>query len=201
LLNAGQSQFGFGVRFAQFASKQILDLRADPDFYIPSKIAQFTQFVEHHHTYAVSSHMERNFRGLGPSLSWNASAFVLGSTDNGGMALDWGANAALLFGRQKAQGHHQTVGDYYKTRPFKYTGIVSSRHIQRSGNPDRSRTVIVPNVGGFAGLSFRFPNAKVSLGYRADFFFGAMDGGIDTAHKENVGFYGPFATVSVGIGG
>jgi hypothetical protein len=37
--------------------------------------------------------------------------------------------------------------------------------------------------------------------YRADFFFGAMDGGIDTAKKENVGFYGPFATISIGLGG
>jgi hypothetical protein len=59
----------------------------------------------------------------------------------------------------------------------------------------------VPNIGGMAGLSLKFPNAKVSLGYRADFFFGAMDGGIDIAHKENVGFYGPFAAISIGLGG
>lgn len=30
---------------------------------------------------------------------------------------------------------------------------------------------------------------------------GVMDGGIDTAKSENVGFYGPFASVSAGIGG
>ncbi len=59
----------------------------------------------------------------------------------------------------------------------------------------------MPNLGGFAGISFIFQSAKVSLGYRADFFFGAMDGGIDTAKNENVGFYGPFASVSVGLGG
>ncbi len=60
---------------------------------------------------------------------------------------------------------------------------------------------MVPNVGGFAGFTFRLQDFKVSAGYRADFFFGAMDGGVDTAKKENVGFYGPFATVSVGLGG
>lgn len=72
----------------------------------------------------------------------------------------------------------------------------------RNTPPDqnRSRTVIVPNVGGVAGLSYRFGDAKLSAGYRADFFFG-MDGGIDTTKKENVGFYGPFANVSVGMGG
>ena len=32
-------------------------------------------------------------------------------------------------------------------------------------------------------------------------FFGAMDGGFDAANKENRSFYGPFATVSVGLGG
>jgi hypothetical protein len=60
---------------------------------------------------------------------------------------------------------------------------------------------VVPDLGGFAGLSWCVPNAKVAIGYRADFFFGAMDGGIDGAHRENVGFYGPFASISVGLGG
>jgi hypothetical protein len=57
----------------------------------------------------------------------------------------------------------------------------------------------VPNVGGFAGLSFRYAAAKLSLGYRADFFFGAMDGGIDEGHSEKRDFYGPFATLSIGL--
>ncbi len=67
--------------------------------------------------------------------------------------------------------------------------------------PQRDRTVVVPDVGGFAGFSWRLPNGKVSLGYRADFFFGAIDGGIDTSQKEMRGFYGPFASVSLGLGG
>ena len=67
--------------------------------------------------------------------------------------------------------------------------------------PARSRFVTVPNLGGFAGLTFRVENFKMSAGYRADFFFGAMDGGIDTTQKENCGFFGPFASVSIGLGG
>lgn len=46
-----------------------------------------------------------------------------------------------------------------------------------------------------------FKNFKMNAGYRADLFFHAMDGGIDTRKSENVGFYGPFASVSVGLGG
>ncbi|HWA31303.1 MAG TPA: hypothetical protein VG867_09400, partial [Rhizomicrobium sp.] len=60
---------------------------------------------------------------------------------------------------------------------------------------------VVPNLGGFAGVSMRYSNAKLSLGYRGDFFFGALDGGIDTAQRTTVGFYGPFATISLGLGG
>ena len=72
---------------------------------------------------------------------------------------------------------------------------------QNSGAHTRAKFATVPNIGGFAGASWRIQNFKVSAGYRADLFFGAMDGGIDAAKKENVGFYGPFASVSVGLGG
>jgi hypothetical protein len=37
--------------------------------------------------------------------------------------------------------------------------------------------------------------------YRADEFFGAIDGGIDKPKSENLGFSGPFATINFGIGG
>jgi hypothetical protein len=65
----------------------------------------------------------------------------------------------------------------------------------------RSRSVVVPNIGGFAGLSFIYDAAKLTLGYRADFFFGAMDTGIDARKTSDVGFHGPFTTISIGLGG
>jgi hypothetical protein len=66
---------------------------------------------------------------------------------------------------------------------------------------NRSRIVAVPNLGVFAGLSMKYRNAKVSFGYRADDFFGAIDGGIDQSKRFDRGFSGPFAKVSVGLGG
>lgn len=59
----------------------------------------------------------------------------------------------------------------------------------------------MPNLGGFAGVSFLYSDAKVNFGYLGDFLFGAIDGGLDTAKKETRGFYGPFATVNIGLGG
>jgi len=50
-------------------------------------------------------------------------------------------------------------------------------------------------------ISMRYSNAKISFGYRADEFFGAKDGGFASAKNYNLGFYGPFAAISIGIGG
>ena len=44
-----------------------------------------------------------SFHGMGPSLSWNAlGAFRRQSADMERSTLDWGVNAAILFGRQKS---------------------------------------------------------------------------------------------------
>jgi iron complex outermembrane recepter protein len=193
--NGAKSIFGFGVRFAQFTSKQTLGLNADPDYYLPSNL----KYKKYHHAYLGNSHIQRSFRGIGPSISWNASAPVIGNAGHGALTLDWGVNASILFGRQKVLGHHQITGNFYKTGPV--TKYHFTSHTHQSGDPNRSHTVTVPNLGGFAGLSYVFTNAKLSVGYRGDFFFGAIDGGIDAAKKETRGFYGPFASVSVGLGG
>jgi hypothetical protein len=119
---------------------------------------------------------------------------LVGNPASSSIALDWGVNGAVLFGRQRVSEAHQTTDNY--KHYFQYLNIATAH-----GGAPRSRNATVPNLGGFAGVSWQAPNAKIMFGYRTDFFFGAMDGGIDMAHRENVGFYGPFASVSVGIGG
>lgn len=197
LFGAGsEGSLNVGVRFAQFVSKQRVDMNAAPDFYFPTNPIKYAY---HRHAYQVTSQIDRSFHGIGPSISWNGFAPVVGDPSNADFTVDWGLNAAVLFGRQKVAGHHQSTVDYYKGKVFQYNSHIS--HFERSGNPNRSRAVISPNVGGFLGASLRFPNAKLSLGYRADFFFGAMDDGVDARNTENLGFHGPFATISIGLGG
>jgi hypothetical protein len=50
-------------------------------------------------------------------------------------------------------------------------------------------------------VTYRIQDFKISAGYRADFFFNAMDGGNDVRRSEKIGNYGPFATISFGLGG
>ncbi len=91
-------------------------------------------------------------------------------------------------------GHYQSSLAHFERPSSEYALIY-----QHSGAHSGVRTVTIPNVGGFAGVSYRIENFKVNLGYRADFFFGAIDGGIDTRKSETLGFYGPFATISIGF--
>lgn len=203
---------GAGVRFAQFSSKSSGTINANPDFsFSYSNVTQhryfrplrrvitfYTQSAHQKwHLYDESSWSNRSFHGIGPSLSWNSSFPLIGSADQGALIFDWGLNAAILFGRQKAKVHHQTTGRYRSMHNAYEPTVVYQHATQHT----RSRALVVPNVGAFAGLSFKYANAKLNLGYRGDFFFGAMDGGIDTRKSYDRSFYGPFATISFGFGG
>src|SRR6185437_1311039 len=151
-------------------------------------------FLPYHQNSATTLERHSSFHGIGPSLSWSNTAGLVGDVADGQLALDWGANAAVLFGRQKVKLNYTTMAKLYRVYPS-----YSSQH--NAVHRTESHRVTVPNLGGFAALSYRFTNAKISAGYRADFFFGAMDGGLDTHRSTTMGFHGPFATISVGLGG
>ena len=190
------SIISFGIRYAQMSAASKGHSYGVPDISFAQTTSTFFGLK-----YGIQTHFHRSralvertdsLHALGPSLSLKNSTGLLGTVDDGQLTLDWGVNASLLFGRQKAKiSHHSTV---------KRTGF-GSNSIYPTTTHSRSRMVTVPNIGGFAGLSYRFPNAKLSVGYRADFFFGARDGGFETRSTTDVGFHGPFATISVGLGG
>jgi len=209
----GQSLIEAGVRIAQFASRSSVNIFEDPRFQAyrsagkyripPGKTHGDTSFKykTRFQSYHFSGQSRRSFHGIGPTVSWSGSTPFAGNPDAGEVTFDWGVNGAVLFGRQKAETDHQTSSyDRYLMILYK----VAPRFLQYHNDPPRSvreHSVVVPNLGGFAGLSYKFPNAKVSVGYRADFFFGAMDAGIDARHTEDMAFHGPFAKVSIGLGG
>ena len=188
--NGGNSVVSLGVRYTQFDEHGHVGIKSQPTN-LPSSYP--------FHKFYASFAAKRKFTGIGPSLSWDASAKLIGNSSAGNITFDWGLNGAVLFGRQRTQIHRQTTNVYH----YLSGGFAGRQKFtyQYSTSPGRNKETTVPNLGGFAGVSWRYPNAKVSIGYRADMFFGAIDGGIDVAHRESRGFYGPFANVSVGVGG
>jgi iron complex outermembrane recepter protein len=203
LLGDGNSKIDFGLRAVQFSRNSQIGISGNPDFAIAYKYLHFgprtfkiPELSWHIDNGQASA--QRSFRGFGPLLAWEGTKPAFGSADTGEITIDWGLNGALLFGKQKAQLHLHTKALYHsKLIHNSYPLPVS---YDRSSPNIHARTIVVPNVGAFAGLSFRYANAKVSFGYRADMFFNAIDGGIDTRKNENRSFFGPFASVSIGVG-
>jgi hypothetical protein len=190
----GSAVLTAGVRFAQIQQHSHIEMKARPEWVF---LETFGFLIDaSYHSYAANVDISRNFHGVGPSISWNAATPIAGSDEHGEVLFDWGLNAAVLFGRQKMSEQHHTSSQYYHR--FNFTKTI---YPVKSGSHSRSRSVTVPNVGGFAGLAYRVENFKMGLGYRADFFFGAIDGGIDARKTYDRDFYGPFATISIGLGG
>jgi len=194
-----QSVLSLGARYAQMnmASKSHSNAQPDVQFYGHGGINSLGKYyyiiAHYHHQSATVIQRSSSFQGIGPSLSWNNTTGLLGNTDEGQLAVDWGANAAVLFGRQKSKVNYSTRSQVFHANFF------DSQH--KTINRTQSRRVTVPNLGGFAALSYRFTNAKLSMGYRADFFFGALDGGLDARRSMTTGYHGPYATISFGLGG
>jgi len=187
-----------GLRFAKFTSQSSFSIFTDPDSAFHPTGPKYI-----HHKFAGSLNAKRSFQGIGPTLALDGSTPILGNEQDGEINIDWGLNGAVLFGRKKVNGTHKTSGTYICNTGFFRAPPCTTRytHYQRTQPMSRAHMVVVPNFGAFAGLSVRYTNAKISFGYRADEFFGAMDGGIDTPRSFNRGFFGPFAKLSIGIGG
>jgi hypothetical protein len=213
-LFGGSSQIDLGVRFAQFNNKSNIALASDPDWHVHYKYAPtfwlpiFPKLEgmkfwggEGYHNHYATLQSQRNFRGIGPSLSWSGSSPFVGNREDGELTFDYGANVAVLFGRQSAKVSHETRSNYH---PETLNYGARGQHVSQVTFPThhtRSRNVVSPNVGAMAGVTYRIQNFKISAGYRADFFFNAMDGGNDARISEKIGNYGPFATISFGLGG
>ncbi len=226
----GSSTLSAGVRIASFKENSAFAANGRPE--INGQITHYTAYVffgafkvgghnglhASFYNYNMSAHAERRFKGIGPTVNWNASAAIAGNEQDGELALDWGINAALLFGKQRAKVDHTTQGYhnfYTRTKlpanacvvaapPFYGScfgyGRTRPSLTPNSGHGTRSRSVSVPNLGGYVGLSMKYSNAKISIGYRYDTFLNAMDTGIDAMKKSNLTFNGPYASISIGLG-
>jgi hypothetical protein len=177
----GQSIISAGIRIAQFQMKADDFISSRPQY---SGVFRGRQYFR-------TAEIRRRTSALGPAMSWDAAAPIFSNHD-AVLTINWGANGAILFGRQQANVNLKTISLYHNYLDYFHTSIA---------NAVRSKRATIPNLGAFASVSYRLPAAKLSIGYRADVFFNAIDGGVGAAHSMSRSFYGPFANISVGIGG
>ena len=186
-----------GVRFSEMKFGSHSEIKARPDVAFP----QNGKYPKYHHDYFATNDQNSSFKGWGPTVTWDATELLAGNAEEGAVKLDWSINAGVLFGKQRTSGYHQTKTHYEYAYLGGFIGDFTGYHDGGKITHSRSHTVTVPNLGGSLGLSYNWTNAKISLGYRADMFFNAIDGGIDTRKTYNKGFYGPYAAISIGLGG
>ena len=194
----GMGTISAGLRVAQFNSHAMFQLGAGPHYDLNHK---------YHEDYDFYSTENRSTHGMGPELAWDASNPILGSSNDGQIAIDWGVNAAVLFARQSVNLHHTVKhcfvhggGSLAACDGGGISGYGDARVVEPADDVSRSSNVTVPNLGAHLGLSVQYQNAKISFGYRTDQFFKAMDGGEYTRDRMNRGFSGAYANLSLGFG-
>jgi hypothetical protein len=118
----GTSILSAGVRWANFDGTTI------GDFAYASKYHHITgNNTFFYGPYAFHREMHSTFNGIGPMISWKGSAPFEGSD----FSFEWGANAAILFGKHSVHGFNA---------------------------PDFSRGATVTQVGGSLGFGWHCPD-------------------------------------------
>jgi hypothetical protein len=197
----GTSVVSAGVRFAQFSENSSTHISARP--FVGYSRTSLLLHIPHatFDNYAMQAHADRSFKGVGPSLSWNASAVIAGNPEHTELMLDWGIDGAVLFGHQNARTDHATSAYHYsggKAKGHKFHQLYTFG--THSHHRTVSRRVTVPDASAFIGLSFKLPHSKISFGYKGDIWFKANDRGIDARKDSNLTFNGPYASISIGLG-
>jgi outer membrane receptor protein involved in Fe transport len=186
------------LRYAHFRSTtsmfsaSLVDWQiTDGWIFLPSSYQRFDSQID----------ADRQFKGLGPMLSWEAAAHLLGNDESGHLNVAWSVAAGTLFGRQKTR----IVGD---ERATEHTGSLKYHPLPAVGEPDitshnhdRSRSVSVPVVDLSLGLSYQAGRVNVGTGYRWERYFNVLDAGFDEAKDFDRTLDGPYFKIAVGFGG
>ena len=208
----GSSTVNFGVRIAQFQSKSNIALKSDPDWRFHTNMIQLSEpdaygsqfrkrrtssqqlgqlyrpakFPRHRPVPVVEriGAVRGQFAGrrIDTRLGHECRASVRPAKNENAPSDDGTVSQELA--RRSIRKRHQPL--YYPTPPHHST---------------RSRNVTVPNIGGFAGLSFAYPNAKISLGYQRRLLLRCHRWRHRCAQKRKPRLYGPLCQYQYRVGG
>jgi hypothetical protein len=159
-----------------------------------------------HTRYDGAANADRQFKGLGPVATWEASYPFLGDADVGHLAVDWSVSGGALFGRQKTTISGSDKASYFLTDGFAVLGFRNpTGPISVTQTPlgpySRSKSATVPTAAVSLGLSYQVDRFQMGAGYRWERYFDAIDGGFAEHKSYDRTIDGPYFKVSVGFGG
>jgi iron complex outermembrane receptor protein len=202
-----RSHLSAGLRYARLHSKASIEIRGLPDWDFAPEYTFLYDAISH--IYDADIDANREFKGTGPIISWEASQALLGSERTGTLEADWSLSGGVLFGKQKTAFSGQLEDQYFSQGYF-----IPSTTAQEVGFPrdpdlvtvtpisiERSRSVTVPTVAASLGLSYKVDRFSIGAGYRWERYFDALDVGYDEAKDADRTIDGPYFKIAVGFGG
>jgi outer membrane receptor protein involved in Fe transport len=202
------STVSLGVRAADLSSLTIADLKGVPDWNIPNgfiELGFFTPVITHT-SFSGAAVQNRDFKGFGPNLSWDAS-YPLAAVNGGRFGVDWSLGAGVLFGRQHVSFRDEGRSYYIAATPFQFIfpgQVVPPTPTVTTLAPHtfkRSADATVPNFEASLGLGYSVGGFTARAGYRWERFQNAIDGGFASHVSEDRTIDGPYFKISLGLGG
>ncbi len=197
-----RSSVSLGLRYGRLESETDLHVDTVPDWYLEPGFVLGGP-IPHKHRYVADLNAHREFDGVGPVLTWEAS-YPLLEGDFGDVALDWSLSGGALFGKQKTANTGHEEARYYAGGGFQGIFLFWALPIDTVTNEvniPRSDSTTVPVAGASLGLSYNIDRVQIGAGYRWERYFDALDVGYDEAKDGDRTIDGPYFKLSIGFGG
>jgi hypothetical protein len=201
VLGTAQSSLSAGLRYADFKSSVSGEMRGIPDMTLPED--GWGKYNTTFHQYAAKFAAEREFRGAGPTLSWEASRPIWGNDESGRLDVDWALTGGALFGKQRTTATGTAGSTYFNdryTRDFVVNQLQAPTQTPIDIAP-RNKSATVPVLDLSLGLSFETSGVKLSTGYRWERYFNVLDAGFQEHKSYDRTLDGPYVRLSLGFGG
>lgn len=177
LFGRGDTVVGGGVRYAHFSALTRGTFSTYSKYFF-STVSRSGSFTE-----------RRANNAVGPQIFIQQTSLLPGRMGDAGLSVGWGASGGVLFGRQ-------TV-DSSITQQVTSSG--DHNFYQAFSNGSRAHNTITTDAALYLQLSWRPAHSPASfgVGYKAQVFFNALDGGYPSARNIDFFDHGPYADVQI----
>jgi len=197
VIGDSHSTVSAGLRYAQFRSTTWATMRGIPQWDVADG---WVKYPSPYQRIDASLQADRNFKGAGPTLSWDAAQRLWGNEKTGHFDIDWSLTGGVLIGKQKTgvTGHYAS-GDF--TQFHGRYWILAQLPEKPIGVEPRSKSVSVPMADVSLGLAYEVGRFKAGAGYRWERYFNLLDAGYAEHKSYDRTFDGPYFKIAVGFGG